>query len=405
MSRQLFRDRNFCLYSTASISSWLCFFVQTMATSWLAWDLSHSAGTLGLVAFLDTAPYFLFGPFAGVLADRHDRLKILYAAYFCAMVQSGLLALASFSGFLNIPFLAVLAFLHGTIHAFSVPAAYGLLPRAVEPKNLSAAIAFSSSYRTLALFAGPALAGVLIANFPIAVSFLTNALAYALYLVVLKKLRLPPLEKAAVTVTSSQGLRGYCSEFLDGLHYALRHPLIGMLLLVTFFNDGLRRLTGSLLPVFADRLFSHGPNGLAILAGATGVGAAVAALLLAKRRETQKSLQIIQWGFAVTIVATVIFVSSGTPWLAVGSRLVLGLAGEAVLTSTTILLQAQVDDGYRSRVMGNAFLISQLASLSLVATGPISSLFGLDQMIDGFAAMACAALVAFWFYFGRGKAQ
>lgn len=404
MSRALFQDRNFRLYSTASISSWLCFFVQTMATSWLAWDLSHSAGTLGLVAFLDTAPYFLFGPFAGVFADRHDRLKVLYGAYFFAMVQSALLALASFTGLLNIPLLACLAFFHGTIHAFSVPAAYGLLPRAVEPKNLSSAIAFSSSYRTLALFAGPALAGVLIANFPIAVSFVINALAYALYLVVLKKLRLPPVEKIA-TATTAQGMRGYWRDFLDGLHYALRHPLIGMLLLVTFFNDGLRRLTGSLLPLFADRLFNHGANGLAILAGASGIGAAAAALLLSRKRGMQQSLVIIQWGFAVAIATTVCFVLSGTQWQAITSRLVFGLAGEAVLTSTTILLQAQVDDGYRSRVMGNAFLISQLASLSLVGTGPISSFMGLDQMINGFAAMACVALLAFWFYFGRGKAR
>jgi MFS family permease len=317
------------------------------------------------------------------------------------MVQSALLALTAATGWLNIPLLGCLAFIHGTIHAFSVPAAYGLLPRAVEPKNLSSAIAFSSSYRTLALFAGPALAGVLIANFPIAVSFLTNALAYALYLVVLKKLRLPPLEKPLTT--KAPGMRGYWRDFLDGLHYALRHPLIGMLLLVGFFNDGLRRLTGSLLPVFADRLFSHGPHGLAILAGASGIGAAAAALLLSRRRDVSQSLRIILWGFAMTIVTTVGFVLSTSSQSAVVSRLVFGLAGEAVLTSATILLQSQVDDGYRSRVMGNAFLISQMASLSLVATGPLSSLFGLDQMINGFAAMACVALAAFWFYFGRKR--
>ena len=67
------------------------------------------------------------------------------------------------------------------IHAFSVPASYGLLPRVVDRGNLSAAIAFSSSYRTLAMFAGPALAGVLLASFPVYVSFLFNVLGYGVF--------------------------------------------------------------------------------------------------------------------------------------------------------------------------------------------------------------------------------
>jgi len=365
--------------------------------SWLTWKLSHSAGTLGVVSFLNVIPYFIFGPWASVLADRHSRLKILLITYFLAFVQGMLLAVTSYFEILNVPMLAALTFAEGAILAFSVPASYGLLPRAVSRENLSAAIAFSSSYRTLAMFLGPALAGVLLANFPVAISFLVNALAYLLFLIVLAQMRLNnPVGQATGSGAS------IFSDYLDGLRYAMKHPMIGLLLLLTFFNDGLRGLTGKLMPVFADRLFTTAASsGLALLAGVTGVGAALASIALSRNRSSQKSWFIIQLGFAISVVTTMSFVATNNIWQATISRLVFGIAAESTLTSTLILLQSNLDDQYRSRVMGNAFLVSQAASLSLIGVGPLSALLGLNQIIYCFCALATVALCVFWYLFGR----
>ena len=201
-TRRLFADRNFRLYTVASVVSWLSFFAQTLAVSWLTWELTHSPGWLAVMAVLDIAPYFLLGPWGSVLADRLDRHRMLSVAYGFSLLQSLLLAATSMAGVLGIGMLGVLAFAHGTIHAFSVPAAYGLLPRAVGKEQLPAAIAFSSSYRTLAMFAGPALAGVLLAWFPVYVSFLFNVFGYGLYLLMLYMMRLPP---AVATPPSGKG--------------------------------------------------------------------------------------------------------------------------------------------------------------------------------------------------------
>ena len=72
-TRQLFADRNFRLYTLASVISWLSFFAQTLAVSWLAWELTHSPTWLAVITVLDIAPYFLLGPWGSVLADRLDR--------------------------------------------------------------------------------------------------------------------------------------------------------------------------------------------------------------------------------------------------------------------------------------------------------------------------------------------
>ena len=388
-TRQLFADRNFRLYTLASVISWLSFFAQTLAVSWLAWELTHSPTWLAVITVLDIAPYFLLGPWGSVLADRLDRHRMLFVCYVCALLQSLLLAGTAMAGVLGIGMLGVLAFVHGTIHAFSVPAAYGLLPRAVPREQLPAAIAFSSAYRTLAMFAGPALAGVLLAWFPVYVCFLFNVAGYGIYLAMLLGMRLPPLQRAAASGKSVYG------DYMDGLRYSLTHPVIGMLLLLTFFNEALRGLTHRLLPAFAARLFGDGSSGLAILAGATGVGAAIASVWLSQKRGTQRMERVILGGLAVGILCTVVFVATRDIRVAVGARLLFGLAAESALTATLILLQSQVEDAYRARVMGLWFMVSQLSNLLLLVVGPLAERFGLDGPMYTVAACTLAALVFF----------
>jgi len=388
-TRRLFADHNFRLYTVASVVSWLSFFAQTLAVSWLAWELTRSPTWLAIIAVLDVAPYFILGPWGSVLADRVDRHRMLRVAYAFSLLQSLLLAFSSMAGVLGIGMLGLLALAHGTIHAFSVPAAYGLLPRAVAKDLLPAAIAFSSSYRTLAMFAGPALAGVLLAWFPIYVSFLFNVAGYALYLVMLALMRLPP---AAQVVRSGKGVYG---DYLDGLRYCLNHPLIGLLLVMSFFGEALRGLTHRLLPAFADRLFDTGSSGLAILAGATGVGAAAASIWLAQHRGTGHMRGVILWGLAVGAVTTVLFVVTRDAWVAVAARVVYGVAAEAALTATIILLQSHVDEALRSRVMGLWFMLSQLSNLLLLAVGPLAERFGLDAPLYAVCALCLVALLVF----------
>ena len=398
--KRLFADRNFRLYSIGSVISWLSFFVQTLAVSWLTWDLTHSPGWLGIITFLDAAPYFIFGPWGSVFADRHDRHKVLYGTYCFALAQALLLALASATGTLGIYMLGALAFLHGTIHAFSVPAAYGLLPRVVDKPLLASAIAFSSAYRTMAMFAGPALAGLVLATCPAYMAFVLNAGGYVVFVVCLHRMRLPP-SAARAEPKNGEKENSIYQDYMEGLRYSLGHPVIGMLLVLSFFNDGLRVLTMRLLPAYADKLYSSGPDGLALLAGVTGIGAAAASVWLSRSRAPERTARIILWSFLVGIGSTLVFISTSQPWVALAARLVFGVAAEAALTATVILLQGNVDETYRSRVMGLWFMVSQVSNVSLLAIGPLAERFGLNPPLYVFCGLASVVLGVFWVRVGR----
>jgi MFS family permease len=143
---EAFGDRNFRWYSLGSILSWLSFFIQAVAVSWTAWNLTHSTTWLAIVALADATANIVLMPIGGVLADRGDRLRLLLIAYACATIQAAILTGLALFGALTIYALATLAAVHGAAHAFSIPASYGLLPRFIAPRRLSSAIAVGAAY-------------------------------------------------------------------------------------------------------------------------------------------------------------------------------------------------------------------------------------------------------------------
>ncbi len=248
-----FEDRNFRLYSIGSIASWLSFFVQAVAVSWTAWDLTHSTRWLAIVALADAAPNIALMPLGGVIADRHDRYRVLLIAYGCATLQAALLAGLAFSGALTIGLLTALAFTHGAIHAFSIPAQFGFMPRFIEPRRLASAIAVAAAYTQLGIFGGPALAGWIIAHFGAATAFGSNVAGYGVYFLFVALLRTP----VGYRQPPASG-KAYFADFLDGLAAISRHRGIVALLTLMLFGDALAAAVRQMAPAFADKALGAG---------------------------------------------------------------------------------------------------------------------------------------------------
>lgn len=289
---EAFGDRNFRRYSVGSIISWLSFFVQAVAVGWTAWDLTHSTWWLAAVALADAVPNIALMPFGGVIADRLDRLQVLLTAYAFATIQAALLAILAFTGHLTIAWLASLAFLHGTIHAFSIPAAYGLLPRFVERARLPAAIAVAAAYTNLGIFVGPALAGWVILHFGIAMAFASNVAGYGVFFACVAGMRVPG--DAAPPVASG---KTFLDDFIEGLRAIASHPGVVAMLSLMLFGDALTQAFRQMAPAFADKALGAGVEGFSALLTCAGVGATGSALWLAQGGARRSTPGVIVWAF------------------------------------------------------------------------------------------------------------
>ena len=335
---KVFSERNFRVYTIGSITSWTSFFIQLLAINWLTWELTKSTKWLAVISFLDIAPNFIFVPIGSALADKIDRVRIVVITHILALMQALALAVLALTGLITIHSLAILVFLHGLIHSFSVPSLYGMLPRIISKENLSSAIAANSAYTHLSLFVGPVIGGLLIANFSISAAFFANVLGYFIYLITIRFLHIPPEEK------SPRVSEGILSDVLEGGRHILTHAGIGPMLLLVFIGNAVAFSLFNLLPAFADIAFGRGVDGLSALMASGGLGAGVGALWLAYRGLSERTTLLSLLSFLVVILSVACFVSTSTFLLGIFAIFIFGAGNEIRTTGIVTLIQTSVDD-------------------------------------------------------------
>lgn len=352
-----FADRNFRIHSIGAVASWVSFFVQIVAVSWLTWELTGSTSWLAIVALLDILPNLLLLPLAGVLADRFDRYAILMITNALLLLQATAMALLAWWGLLTIWPLAFLVLLHGVLISFYVPAMHGILPRFVEKSRLSSAISVNSSYMQFATFAGPALAGWIIVSQGIAIAFAVNALGYAILLAAMALLKTP----AGFVQPKTTG-RSVLRDILDGVKYIAGNRGISALLILLLAGDALGMSFYHMLPAYSDQVLGMGVLGVSAILAFRGIGATAAALWLAHGGEEAVRVERVLWAFlfATLLLSALLLVEN--LYFAAIIAVALGLASQIRKTATMSLIQLNVSEDQRGRVMGNMFLLTQLAA-------------------------------------------
>jgi len=394
-----FSDRNFRIHSIGAFASWISFFVQIIAVSWLTWELTHSTSWLAVVALLDIVPNVILMPFGGALADRYDRYWIMKISNTLLLIHAVLMAGLAWLGFLTIWPLAILVLLHGILLSFSVPAMHGILPRFVDKSVLSSAIAVNSSYTQFAIFAGPALAGWIISVHGLPMAFAVNAFGYMMLIVAMLSLRTPKGYVQPKKVSDS-----ILGDIGEGFSYIRNHGGISSLLILLLAGGTVKASFFYMAPAYSEQILGMGIEGVSIILASAGAGATLAALWLAHGGEAAATAKRVLWAFLFFILAIAVLYLVENIYIAVAVAVALGLAGETWKTGTFTLIQLNVSEEQRGRVMGNMFLLSQFASG--VGTYLIGA-FAVTQGLIGpmLIAVVCCFVVWLTFYVKREQFQ
>jgi len=366
-----FASRNYRLFAAGNAISLIGTWLQRVAVGWLAWQLTHSGTWLGLVAFADLFPTVVLSPWAGALADRRDRVRVIWVSQIISMAQASLLAILAAFGIITIWSLFGLAILLGIANAVSQPARLALIPSLVERVNLPSAVAINSIIFNGARFIGPAVAGVIIAEGSVALAFAVNALTYIGFLVALARLD-------SVKDVVRRADRSFLSAMVEGYLYAARHEGIGaMLLLMAVTSLGTRGFI-ELLPGFADKVFGRGPQALAWLMATVGLGAVLGGLWMVRRPAITGLTSIVFANTLLMTAALVGFTVTAQFWIALPCLAVAGFGLVVSGIGAQTLVQSAVDAAMRGRVMALYGMIFRGGpALGALVMGLFSEQFGL----------------------------
>ncbi|MGZ4437891.1 MAG: MFS transporter, partial [Nocardioidaceae bacterium] len=276
------RNPNYRLYLVGSVVSNTGTWLQRTAQDWLVLKPLHGGGTdLGIVTALQFLPVLLLTPYAGVVADRVPKRRLLQITQLAMAVAALLLAALALSGAAEIWMVYVLAFVFGIGAAFDVPARQSFVSEMVGPDDLTNAVGLNSAAFNTARIIGPALAGLLIAAFgggaaATGIVIALNALSYLAVIVQLQRMDVSLLRIAPMRARGPGALR-------EGVRYVRTQPTMLFVLVLVFFAGtfGMNfQLTSSLM---ATEVFGKGAGEFGILGSALAVGSLAGALLAARR--------------------------------------------------------------------------------------------------------------------------
>ncbi|HEU4398877.1 MAG TPA: MFS transporter, partial [Actinomycetota bacterium] len=285
-TRRTFRSlrvRNYRLFFFGQLVSLTGTWMQQVGQDWLVLRLTNQPLPLGITLALQFAPILVLGAWAGVVADRLDKRRLLLATQIAMASLALVLGVLTATGAIRLWMVYVLALLLGCATAFDMPTRQAFVSEMVGPDGVTNAVGLNSAVFNSARVVGPAVAGLLIAAVGIAPAFLINAVSYLAVIGGLLAMdparlhRLPQVDRAK-------------GQIRAGLRYVWANPVlrstIALVAVVGAFGLNYRVA----LPLLARFTFGGDASAYGALASIMAAGAVVGALAAARRGRPSRAL-------------------------------------------------------------------------------------------------------------------
>jgi MFS family permease len=329
---------------------------------------------------------FLFGIWAGSLADRFPRRRLVLFTQANAIAQATLLAGLTLAGVVRPWHVLVLAAMLGMTYAFEIPARQALLAD-LAGEDMPNAIALNSSIVNAARVAGPALAGLVVAAVGEGWAFALNALSFAGTYYALLVMRPPPQPLA----TGSRR-----AHVLEGIAYAGRTSHVRALLALLAVSSFFAMPYQALLPVLSSEVLGGGPGLYGTLLACAGAGALAGALGLLLRKGLRGLGRRVALGATLLGAGVVVLSLSRSVALSAAALAVVGFGFITQMAGTMTLLQGLAPAEMRGRVMGLfSMLFVGVTPFGALAARLAASRFGAPRALAAGAAVVLVASVAF----------
>lgn len=354
-------EKNFRYFWLGQCVSTMGTWIQRTAQTWLVYEMTKSAFKVGLLSAFQFIPILGLTLVAGTLIDRFPKRTILMITQAAFLVLGVIMTLLVYTGAVRYWQILLIALLYGCFQAFDTPTRQSFVVELVGQKNLMNGISLNSTIFNLAKIAGPALAGLLMAQFSVGFCFLVDAISYLAVLLGLF------LIKQAHVVASHSHER-VLTDLKEGLHYVWTHAAVRlsaelMLIVCTLnFNNNV------IIPILAKTVFHGGAQTYANLLSATGVGSLIAAFLMSylSRFGLQRNIYLWVGIGTATLQASMLFVRSY--WLAMLIMVLVGFFNMVFLNQSNASFQFNIPNELRGRIMSVYVLLNQ-------GSTPIGSLY------------------------------
>lgn len=386
---------SFARYWTTLCLSMTGTWVRITAMGVLVYDITGDPFKLGLISFAQAAPELIVGPIAGAYLDRVDRRKVLLAIQIMFMTLMLVVTALVVTDAVRFWHLLIVALIVGTITGFDWPARLALAPTLVDRSRLQSAVAINAAAFNGARVLGPTIGGWLIGAAGLAFCFgftAISALPFALILLTLTTARRP------VTVDAAKvDLESPFTTLIEGYKYIWRTPTIRGLLSVDIVPIALGMSYATMAPAIAKDVLHLPEGGLGWLLAANGVGALTGTLLVAFFSGARYRGKIVILGIAAFGIMQIIFGLSNSLLVSLPAILVLGLVFSTYGTMNDTLVQTNIDESYRGRIVAVQTMLWGLTPIGGLLAGYLATVFNVQWAVAINGSLVLLYVPYLWF--------
>jgi MFS family permease len=350
--------RNFRLFLFGHLVSSTGTWMQQVGQDWLVLRLTNAPLPLGITLALQFSPMLAFGAWAGVVADRVDKRRLLLATQASMAMLALALGVLTATGSVRLWMVYTLALLLGVATAFDMPARQAFVSEMVGPDRVANAVGLNSASFNTARVVGPAVAGALIAVVGIAPAFFINAVSYLALIGGLLAMDPDRLYRRAAVERGRGQIRA-------GIRYVWATPVLRSTIVLVAVVGMLGLNYRVALPLLARFAFDGGPGAYGALAAIMAAGSVVGALTVARRGRPTRALLI----GSVAAFGLLSLAAALAPTIVVEAAFLfpIGAASLAFVATANSTVQLNSSPQMRGRVMS-------LFGLVLLGSGPPSGL-------------------------------
>ena len=336
--------RDFRLFWCGQLVSLIGTWMQSVGQSWLVLELTNSPFRLGLLSTLQFLPMLFFAVVAGAITDRLPRRRLLVATQLALLVQAFTLSALVWTGLVRYWHVAVLATLLGIVNTVDMPTRQSFIAEMVSRESLLNAIALNSAVFNAARVVGPAVAGLLVARYGVALAFFLNGLSFVAVVGALVMIKAEGMPRPRTGTTMA-------ADIQEGIVYALSTPRVALVLALLLPVSLFVMNFNVLVPLFARDVLHEQAHGFGLLMAAMGTGSLAAAVAVAVTGRSRPRMRVILVAAVVATLGTMAVAPVRRFPLATVVLFVIGAATIVFNTNANSMLQMSVPDRLRGRMM------------------------------------------------------
>ncbi|MDG0867073.1 MFS transporter [Candidatus Lucifugimonas marina] len=357
-------------------------FIRGAAASWVVLELTHSPLWIGLVAGVRAIPILILPMFGGVIADRFDRRKLMFAAGLLTAAASGATGLLIVTDTLVPWHMVALAIFGGISYSLYSPAYYALIADIVPSERLSNANGILSVAQTTGEMIGPVITGVVIASSGTHTAYWLVVVGNLIGVTLLFRIR-EPERTAPVETDSADPLEktSFTNQFSAGLRYARNTPPLRWLTVLVAAQNIFGVAIFPLMPIYAEEILEIGPTGFGLMGGVFGAGTLIGAIVISITGIHRRRAYVMVSMGLVWDIGMVVFGYSRSVPVSLAALFAMGLISMPWVTSVLTMFQQAAQKEMRARVMSLFVTSMGLFSVGWLFGGAVAEWIGNEEAL------------------------